>query len=163
MADEIRVQGLSEALLVLKALPDRLQRRGLQAATAAGARVIAAHARRIARGAFSQRTGATVRGIRSGKGKRPSQFAARYIIGVKHMRTTHNLDFGRSKRAGDSSGRDMAKRGQNPYYFRFLELGTRRMRARPFLLPGLLSASSDAVSKMRDRLWVEMRKLVRRK
>jgi HK97 gp10 family phage protein len=51
--------------------------------------------------------------------------------------------------------RKQGKKGtlsQDAWYWRFLEFGTRKMRAQPFLRPALEAKRREAVQAMKDRL-----------
>lgn len=183
----LEVKGLSDTLRTLAALPDRLAKKGLSAAMRAGAREWVKVAKAQAQTAFTSRTGATVRNIGLARGKKPSPLVARYVIGVRHL--AGKMGEGRSARAlrkiktqrglrqaltdaGISyeqlaalSGRKLARRGLNPYYYRFLELGTQHMAARPFLAPSTGPAQARVlpvvISKLRDELPKLIRELKR--
>lgn len=161
MPEAIEIRGLSEALEALRKLPRTLQGRALRRAMAAGARVVRADAKAEARGSFHSRTGAIVRNITVRRGKKPSPYPVRYLVGVQHgkPRTQPTIvNRGGKTRTIRLSAYD--RRGEDPFYFRFLELGTRWIRRRDFLAHGLQIAAQKAVEAVRNRLWDEIRKIV---
>lgn len=115
---EIAVKGLAELRQTLLKFPAKIQRRALDKAMAAGARVVVAAAKRNA----PVDTGAIKRNIVAKKGPKRYQAGAdsRYIVGVRHGKTNTNATTagGRTRKV---SAYD--KRGEDPYYWRFQELG----------------------------------------
>lgn len=179
---EIKIRGLAELEQRLKAFPIKLQRRALGNAMAAGARAIRDEIKQRAPVA----TGALKRNVASKRGQRrfdkPGQ-AARQIVGVRHGRTrqqntTVRLPGGKT-RTFKRSGYD--RRGEDPYYYRFQELGYRavgRRKARSgaakragrgvtgryiagrhFLRDGLAVAGPRALEAVRARLAREIERL----
>lgn len=56
-------------------------------------------------------------------------------------------------------GRGGAKNPNDPYYWRFLEFGTRKMAARPFLRPAATSKGPEAIQKFMDSVVPQIEKL----
>lgn len=132
---EIAVSGLAALRAQFLALPKKIQKRALDKAFAAGARLVAADAKRRA----PVKTGAIKRNIVAKKGAKKYQMGAdsRYIVGVRHGRTNTNaMTVSGRKRKVTSYD----KRGQDPFYFRFQELGFTAVGRR------------KAASKSEDRL-----------
>lgn len=128
MANDIPVKGLAEMRKALLDFPKKLQRRPLDKAMAAGARVIVAEARQLA----PVRTGAVRRNIVAKRGqKRYAPGADSYwIIGVRHGKTNTN-----TVTAGGRARRVSAydRKGEDPYYWRFQNLGYTAVGRRPAL------------------------------
>lgn len=147
-----RVQGLDELKQALKGLPANLRRRVLRNALAAGARVFRDEARRLApvlqapivRGGQLIRKPGTVRdAIRTRTSKQsrrqgdvgvfvnvvPAKGAKFKSVGVRIGRVKVR---GRVQTARSQRG---ARSPNDPYYWRFLEFGTSKMQASPFLQP----------------------------
>lgn len=60
-------------------------------------------------------------------------------------------------------GRAGANNPNDPFYWRFLELGTKKMAARPFLQPAAASKGDEAISKFMQSVVPQIEKLNRRK
>lgn len=124
MTDAPRVLGFEDVTKELKEIPDRLKRRVLGKAFRKGARIIAAQAKSDApRG----ETGALRHNLISKKGSRRynNGLEARYIIGVRHGKvrtepTTYKTKSGKVKTRKLTA---YDKRGEDPFYYRFQELG----------------------------------------
>lgn len=126
MANAIPVQGLAEMRKALLDFPKKLQRRPLDKAMSAGARVIVAAAKQLA----PVRTGALRRNILAKRGqKRYAPGAESYwIIGVRHGKTNTSTRTA-SGRARRVSAYD--RKGDDPYYWRFQNLGYTAVGRRP--------------------------------
>lgn len=147
-----RVQGLAELKEALRALPAQLRRRALRNALAAGGRVFRDEARRLApvlqapivrKGQLIRKPG-TVRDairVRTSKLARragdvgvfvnvlPAKGAKYKALGVRVGRVKVR---GRVQTAASQRG---ARSPNDPFYWRFLEFGTSKMQASPFLKP----------------------------
>jgi HK97 gp10 family phage protein len=56
-------------------------------------------------------------------------------------------------------GKAGARNPNDPYYWRFLELGTRKMAARPFLRPAATSKGQEAIAKFMQSVVPQIEKL----
>lgn len=56
-------------------------------------------------------------------------------------------------------GKGGAKNPNDPYYWRFLEFGTRKMAARPFLRPSAASKGQEAIAKFMQSVVPQIEKL----
>lgn len=174
MAD-IKVHGLNEIRARMFQLPNKDIKRILNKALGAGARVVAAEVRSLA----PVDTGAIKRNVVSKMGPRRKRGSAdsRFIVGVLHGRTNTN-----ATTAGGRKRKVTAydKRGQDPFYYRFQDLGysavgrrkaqgrnARRERAaagrkipgKRFLQRGLESSASRALQKVQQVMVTELDKL----
>ncbi len=69
---------------------------------------------------------------------------------------------GNSKARVGRLGKAGARNPNDPYYWRFLEFGTRKMAARPFLTPAATSKGEEAIRKFMDSVVPQIEKLNRR-
>lgn len=157
MTDQIlEVQGLREINDTLTKLPQRMAKRVVRNAMNAGARIIRDRAKALAP---VGKTGALKRNIVSKRGLRryDDGLEARLIIGVRHGKvrdapTTYITKTGK-KKVRKLTAYD--KRKQDPYYFRFQELGyTQRdgtkVDGKKFLQNALDQSGQRAINKVRD-------------
>lgn len=147
MPADAKVQGLPDLRAALRGIPAKLRVRALRNALAAGARVIQREARArapVLRTAAAFRKPGTVRNAivvrNSTEAKKAGNVgvfvSVRPAKGARFKTTTTNL-LGlkvRVRRQVAASQRG-AKSPNDPFYWRFLEYGTAKMRARPFLQP----------------------------
>lgn len=124
MADEIevRVHGLDELRAQLKALPDKLRRRALRNALAAGARVVRDESQRrapVLRESDPRRTAGTVRNairVRTSKQARQAGDVG-VFVNVRPLTGKQITSF------KAASGRKGAANPNDPFYWRWLEFG----------------------------------------
>ena len=146
MADFQHVQGLRELQAALKELPDRIARNVLRGSVSAGAAVIRKEA--AARAPVS--TGPKRQG-------QPPPGTLKRSVYQKQIRNLSSLvrqTFIVSVRKGKKY-RNQGKKGnlsQDAWYARFVEFGTAKMAARPFLRPAFEARKGDAVAAIKDYL-----------
>ncbi|NBP38571.1 MAG: HK97 gp10 family phage protein [Betaproteobacteria bacterium] len=142
----VRIEGLAQLDRALRELPQRIANRGLRASVYAGAKVIRDEARSRAPKA-AQSLGP----------KQPPPGTLKRSVIMKHIRELSGggrQTFYVLVRHGKKY-RNQGKRGnlsQDAWYWRFVEFGTRKMAARPFLRPALESRRREAVDAIKERL-----------
>lgn len=145
----MNLTGFKELAKALKELGPRVAKNGLRAATSAGAAVI----RNEARSRAPVDTGEMKKDIQM-KRERDQRdgglFAASYSVFVRSGK--------KSRLSGKA--RDVQK---DSFYWKFVEFGTSKMAAQPFLRPSFESRKEDAVDaigkKLDERIQVEAAKL----
>ncbi|MCR5864653.1 HK97-gp10 family putative phage morphogenesis protein [Aquincola sp. J276] len=145
---EVKVSGLSELREALAGLPDKLRRRALRNALAAGARLIRDAAR------------ATVPVLAEPTPRRASG-TVRNAISVrtsKAARREGNVGVYVNVRPAKGAARG-AKSASDPFYWRFLEFGTDKMAARPYLRPAAQAQAQAALGAFSAKLGPQLDKL----
>ena len=142
----IRIEGLDQLARALRALPDRVARNGLRAAVYAGAKVIRDEARLKAPVATGD----------LGPNQPPPGTLKRSIImkQIPELSSAQKQTFFVTVRHGKKY-RKQGKKGnlsQDAWYWRFVEFGTVKMSARPFLRPAFDLKKHDALSAIKTRL-----------
>lgn len=157
MADRFRVElkGVDELARALKDLPEKIRRRAVRRALVIAARIIRDDAK--ARAPVLQiptpyRNRGTVKRRIS---VRASKFDRRrgdegVFINVRPIRGSAQI-----KRFGKAG----AKNPNDPFYWRFLEFGTKFMQARPFLGPAARSKGEEAIRKFMAEAIPQIEKL----
>ena len=151
MADDIsiRIEGVDDLLAALRSLPEKIRRRAVRAALRKAGQVISRDAKArtpVLMVPLPYRRPGTVKRRIS---VRPSKFARQagdegVFVGVKPLRGRAD-----TRRYGKASARNP----NDPYYWRFVEFGTRKMTARPFLGPAAQSRGEEAIrSFLRESL-----------
>jgi HK97 gp10 family phage protein len=144
--EAVRIEGLAQLERALRELPQRIANRGLRAAVYAGAKVVRDEAReRAPRAAQSL-----------GPNQPPPGTLRRSLI-MKHARelsgggrqtfyvlVRHGKKYRKQGKKGNLS--------QDAWYWRFVEFGTRKMRARPFLRSALEVRRREAANAIKARL-----------
>lgn len=131
MADiNLTVTGLAELSKKLKEMPVKLARNGLRAAVNAGAEVIRKDA--------ASRVPVDTRRLKK-------------AIYKKQIREKSN-NVQQTFFVGARNGKKYRKADKDAYYWRFLEFGTSKLPARPFLRPAFDTKKSEAVDAMARKL-----------
>jgi HK97 gp10 family phage protein len=144
--ETFKIEGLAELGKALRELPERVARNGLRVSVYAGAKVVRDEAR--ARAPKAEQP--------LGPNQPPPGTLKRSVI-MKHIPELSSLTrqtFFVTVRHGKKY-RKQGKKGnlsQDAWYWRFVEFGTRKMRARPFLRPALEAKRREAGQAMKDRL-----------
>jgi HK97 gp10 family phage protein len=144
--ETFKIEGLAELGKALRELPERVARNGLRVSVYAGAKVVRDEARARAPKAAQS----------LGPNQPPPGTLKRSVI-MKHIPELSSLTrqtFFVTVRHGKKY-RKQGKKGnlsQDAWYWRFVEFGTRKMRAQPFLRPALEAKRREAGQAMKDRL-----------
>lgn len=148
--EKVHIDGLAELASALRELPVRIQKNGLRVSVYAAAKVIRDEAR----------IRAPVATQSLGPNQPPPGTLRRSII-MKHIPELSSLTrqtFFVAVRHGKKYS-TQGKRGnlsQDAWYWRFLEFGTRKMRARPFMRPALEAKRREAVDAIKERLALQI-------
>lgn len=134
MAD-LTFSGFKELAEAMQALPQRVATNALRRSVAAGARVIRDEAKMRA----PVDTGEMRRDIKIKRERVAAGLSARYSVFV--------LSGKASRIAGKARNVD-----KNSFYWRFIEFGTAKMSAKPFMRPAFEAKKTEAVQKIADSL-----------
>lgn len=127
---KVEVQGLKELEQKLLQMAPKLARNGLRASVAAGARVVVAEARKN----VPVDTGTLRRAIYQKQIREQSSMTQQtFFVGVR-------------------AGKREQKKNRDGYYFPFIEFGTTKMAARPFMRPAFESTKGQALEAMKEKL-----------
>lgn len=146
MAENVRIDGLKELQDALKKLPEKIARNGLRTAVYAGAKTIRDEAK----------VRAPVYTGPVSEGHPPPGTLARSIImkQIPEESGMYRQTFYVTVRQGKKY-RKQGKKGnlsQDAFYWRFVELGTAKMSAHPFIRPAFESKKMEAVEAIKTRL-----------
>lgn len=136
MSFNFEINGLKELNKELKKLPEEFRVKSLAAAAGAAARVVRDEAKRLA----PVDTGNLQGAIRVQKKKSPSKYLAKYQVNVKPKGKVTIITRGKKNR------------NNSTYYAQFIEEGTAKMPARPFMRTALAFKKREAVKKFRKVL-----------
>lgn len=162
MAGElVRLTGVEDLKRALRELPWQMRRKVLRGALRSAAKVIQGEARARAP-VLLQPTPYRTRGlVRRTISITNSKLAAKrgdvgVFVTVRRGRAALN-------RGAYSTLSRKLVRPNDPFYFKFLELGTKNMKARPFLGPALRASATQAVNAFERGVRPEIAKLNSRK
>lgn len=141
MADSKNLTGFKELAAALKELGPRVARKHLRGAVSRGAMVVRNEARTLA----PKDTGEMARDILTKRERSAGDHMASYSVFVRSGK--------KSRLAGKK--RDVAR---DSFYWRFVEFGTVKMAARPFLRPAFEAKKEEAV----DAIGAELDKRIQK-
>jgi HK97 gp10 family phage protein len=155
----VEVRGLKKLLAGLQALPADLSKNAAFQGLNAAARLVRDEARRLRdeakarapsrkRVARNRKPGTLRAAIRVSRSRnsKPAQGWHEVIVRVKRLKAHQVAKF---KKA---TGLKSADNPDDPYYWWWVEFGTQKMAARPFLRPGFESTKSQQLEALRKRL-----------
>lgn len=150
MADEIKIEGLSDLLRAMQQLPQAIQQKCLRRAMVPGAQVI----RNAAQDLVRQKTGLIKRAIRIAYNRQESTPGrAVYHVFVSMKVKKVGTAFISSRRALKKL-REAGNQGRiyDAFYWRFLEFGTVKMAAKPFMRPAFDATNHEATATITSKL-----------
>ena len=154
---ELKVDGLSDVLAAMAAFTPAVQKTILNGAVRKGANVVAKEAKARA----PVKTGNLQKRIAVRKRKRGVPGAAAiYAVGVlggasaTYKNTRENR---RKQRVGNAY-----QKQDTAFYWRFIEFGTQKMAAAPFLRPAFDSKATEAINTIADTLRTNLDKAVKK-
>lgn len=147
---EVKVEGLSELLKALEALPVELHKGPLRSAVAAGAKVVQDEAKRLA--PRSERS--YLRTINGRKQRIAPGTLQRAIYRTRSRDLSVQIGAAVQEAyiVGVRYGKKYQRRGLDAWYWRFVEFGTRNMTPHPFLRPAFHQTKDRQIEAMRVRL-----------
>lgn len=149
MAD-YEIKGLKELLAAMKELPKAVAEKQLRASIVPGAQII----RNAAQELVQRKTGLVQRAIRIAFNKNESTEARK----VYHVFVSKNVrGIGKEFSGSRATTKKIRAAGnkekiRDAFYWRFLEFGTAKMSAKPFMRPAFDSMAGDAVNRIKERL-----------
>ena len=152
---QIKLDGVLELKRALADATTTIRTKAVRGALRDAARVIQKQARQLApilRVPTKTRKPGTVKrriSVRASKFAR-QQGKEGVFINVRPIRGAAQI-----KRFGKAS----ATNPHDPYYWRFLEFGTRKMRARPFLRPAVAAKGEEAIRVFMNRVIPQIQRL----
>ena len=129
MAEQVRIEGLREINKKLRRLPVAVANKHLNRATSQGATLVVKSAKQK----VPVLTGTILKNIKKRKHKTSTKMIASTRVGV----------------ISDKTGRGS---GTDAYYWTFVEFGTHKMAARPFLRPAFEDSKLAAANKIKKVL-----------
>lgn len=142
---EFQLQGLDGVLKRLKALPKKVERKLLRRAVRKGATIIRDAARQNARAVDDPSTPESIEKnivVQESSRLGRSEGGVAMRVGVR----------GGARAPANGDGDGKANPGGDTFYWRFIEFGTSKMQARPFMRPAMENNIEAATQAVTDEL-----------
>lgn len=156
----VGVSGTRDILDALERLPKKVDRPLLNRSLLVGARLIRDLARQLVpqlQVPDPRRVRGVLRRAIQAAAIRPDEYTATTWVRVRPLTRRQIANFKRKQ------GKGAANNPNDPFYWIFVEFGTQKMPARPFMRPAFesrkLAAVNAAIDDMRERVQAEIRKL----
>ncbi|EPG2416581.1 HK97-gp10 family putative phage morphogenesis protein [Stenotrophomonas maltophilia] len=163
MAEQVSIQGLDGLLRSLREAPKAIQGRAVQAGMRKGGNVIRDDARRRApkeSGFMASQIVTRRANSRSRQRAGVGQGGEYFTVGVKTGRRRKYANTKRNRRRG-RVGKVYEEAGW-AYYWRFVEFGTKKMRASPFLTPAGEAKGPEAAQVIINETWAALDKQLKK-
>lgn len=163
---EVKIHGLREIRAAMLALPRRIDRKILNEGLLDGAKLVRDEARArapVLRAPHSRRKPGVLRRAVQAIRVRPDRFTATVLVRVRPLSRGAIRRFKQKAMKRGLTNVTGADNPNDPFYWRFVEFGTSKMPAKPFLRPAFESrktlAVKMAVQTFRRRVAEEIGKL----
>lgn len=153
------VKGLGELRKAFAGLGNEMEVRTARRMVVAAGGVLKRKAKAIATSLGLKRTGAMINNIAIKREKTPEGIA-QYHLGVRHGRDVTRSGAKKFLLKVGKSGRIV--RANDPYYWRFLELTTKRRNGTPFVGAALDQGHEEAIEAMKNPLQKDIEKANRK-
>ncbi|HEL4830198.1 TPA: HK97 gp10 family phage protein [Stenotrophomonas maltophilia] len=163
MTEQVSIQGLDGLLRSLREAPKAIQGRAVQAGMRKGGNVIRDDARRRApkeSGFMASQIVTRRANSRSRQRAGVGQGGEYFTVGVKTGRRRKYANTKRNRRRG-RVGKVYEETGW-AYYWRFVEFGTKKMRASPFLTPAGEAKGPEAAQVIINETWAALDKQLKK-
>ncbi len=163
MTEQVSIQGLDGLLRSLREAPTAIQGRAVQAGMRKGGNVIRDDARLRApkeSGFMASQIVTRRANSRSRQRAGVGQGGEYFTVGVKTGRRRKYANTKRNRRRG-RVGRVYEEAGW-AYYWRFVEFGTKKMRASPFLTPAGEAKGPEAAQVIINETWAALDKQLKK-
>lgn len=150
--------GIDDLAQSFRALKTDMDTRTARAMVVSAGGVLKRRAKANAQGHGLKRTGALIKNIVIKREPQAPQGTAQYHLGVRHGQNLTRKQKAKGKLGVSAAGRIVKRYEDDPYYWRFPELGSAKQDATPFIGPALEEGSGEAIEAMNARLQRELLK-----
>jgi HK97 gp10 family phage protein len=146
------IVGVSELAKKFKGLDFALQKKYGPRMVAAAGTVVKRAAKAEAKSQGLRKSGALIANIAIKRQKPAPRNTIEYHVGVRHGNALGNGKKVVKYLALNKTGRVVTKRKDDPFYWRFLEFGTKHIRRREFMTKGFQKSQGQALAAMQSKL-----------
>ncbi len=146
------VLGIGELSQAYRGLKTEMEDRTARGMVVSAGGLVKRRARGLALAQGLKRTGAMVKNIAIKRETQAPAGTAQYHLGVRHGHNLTRKQKAKGKLGVNAAGRIVKRYEDDPYYWRFAELGSAKQDATPFVGPALEEGTGEAIGAMNKRL-----------
>lgn len=159
MADGTEITGVAELSASFRGLQDDMKRRTGARMVVAGGQALKANAKSIIRAKGLVKSGALIKNVAIKREPSAGPDTVQYNLGVRHGRALTKKQKAKIKLEVNNKGRIVRRYEDDPYYYRFPELGTKHQPKTSYLAEALDTGRQGAIDAMQARLDADLAKV----
>ena len=152
MAGNVQILGIGELSRKFSELADNMKQKTARRMVATAGGIVRKEAKALALSQGLKQTGALIKNIAIKREKNVPEGVEQYHLGVRHGRELRRAKIDKIFLVKNKSGRVVWKRVDDPFYWRFLEFGTKQINPYRFIQQALNNKQQEAIDAMLSRL-----------
>ena len=152
MAGNVQILGIGELLRKFSELAENMKQKTARRMVATAGGIVRKEAKALALSQGLKQTGALIKNIAIKREKNVPEGVEQYHLGVRHGRELRRAKIDKIFLVKNKSGRVVWKRVDDPFYWRFLEFGTKQINPYRFIQQALNNKQQEAIDAMLSRL-----------
>ncbi len=154
----VKIEGIGELQKMFAGLRDDMKFKTAQRMVASAGSVLKKEAASIAQSKGLKKSGAMIRNIAIKRERKAPEGVTQYHLGVRHGRHLGNGKKVIKYLALNKRGRVVTRRENDPFYWWFIEFGTKYIQAHRFVQQSLENKRAEAIAAMEKRLQQDIEK-----
>lgn len=152
MAGSVQIFGIGDLSRKFAELAENMKQKTARRMVATAGGIVRKEAKALALSQGLKQTGTLVRNIAIKREKNVPEGVEQYHLGVRHGRELRRAKIDKLFLVKNKSGRVVWKRRDDPFYWRFLEFGTKHINPYRFINQALINKRQEAIDAMLKRL-----------
>ena len=152
MAGNVQILGIGELSRKFSELAENMKQKTARRMVATAGGIVRKEAKALALSQGLKQTGALIKNTAIKREKNVPEGVEQYHLGVRHGRELRRAKIDKIFLVKNKSGRVVWKRVDDPFYWRFLEFGTKQINPYRFIQQALNNKQQEAIDAMLSRL-----------
>lgn len=152
MAGNVRIFGIGDLSRKFAELAENMKQKTARRMVATAGGIVRKEAKALALSQGLKQTGSLIKNIAIKREKNVPEGVEQYNLGVRHGRELRRAKIDKLFLVKNKSGRVVWKRVDDPFYWRFLEFGTKQINPYRFIQQALNNKQQEAIDAMLSRL-----------
>ncbi len=158
MAGNVQILGIGELSRKFAELAENMKQKTARRMVATAGGIVRKEAKALALSQGLKQTGSLIKNIAIKREKNVPEGVEQYHLGVRHGRELRRAKIDKLFLVKNKSGRVVWKRVDDPFYWRFLEFGTKQINPYRFIQQALNNKQQEAIDAMLSRLQRDLEK-----